>query len=267
MKSHCTVAVVAVVVGLVSLWQRQESGRVSFIGTADGCWDTDNDWAIDTSGNGAMPWVPNDDANFYANSAATSPSRTRWVRETSRSTGSGYTISGGSLNVTGTITTNQNATINSVLVGSNGLTTAGTAILTLGGANTYTRQDRHHGRHLGRPSCPPLRPFTPLNNSIRGKTVRTPAATAHGDISGTYTITTGKYGQALGLPGAKAIYIEAPYSSSFAVNGAYTISCWVNISATNSGGSLISAQIITASISTVTSGGTAQHPVPSRNPQ
>ena len=52
--------------------------------------------------------------------------------------GSGYTLSGGTLSLTGSITTNQSATIGSILAGTSGLTKAGTGDLILTGSETYS---------------------------------------------------------------------------------------------------------------------------------
>ncbi len=139
-KGMVSVAVVFVTVG-VALFLAAPAAQASVLywdNTGSGCWDTSSDWATDTNGDDIGTWVPGDDANFYDNSSGTvSISNSALVGNVAFD-GTGYIVTGGSLDVTGTITDLQNATINSVLIGSSGLTKAGAASLTLGGVDTYS---------------------------------------------------------------------------------------------------------------------------------
>ena len=140
MKNYHSVALVAVIVGLaVLLAVPAAQASVLYWQTGgSGYWDTDLDWGIDMSGGGALPWVPGDDAYFYQTSTGTVSIYSSAAAGNVTFNAAGYVVTGGSLSVTGSITANQNATIDSVLVGSSGLTTGGPAALVLGGNNTYT---------------------------------------------------------------------------------------------------------------------------------
>ena len=81
------------------------------------------------------------DADFYSNGQTTTTVTVNNTQTVGNITfdGSGYTLSGGSLNLTaGTITANQNATIGSVIGGATNLTKAGAGALILTGVNTYS---------------------------------------------------------------------------------------------------------------------------------
>ena len=112
MSSHSTRAVVAVVIGLVfilatpaaraDVFWTTDPANTSGIQPGDGCWDTDNYWATDSSGNGATMWVGGFNANFYADSNPTSTvTITNSVSAGSvvSFNGSGYTVTGGLLNL------------------------------------------------------------------------------------------------------------------------------------------------------------------------
>ena len=107
-----------------------------------GVWDTSGFWATDSSGDDAGLWVASSVADFDANSSPTSTITIDTSVTAGGVTfdGSGYTVTGGVLNLVGggVITVNQAATINSVIGGSVGLTVQGAAQLTLGGVETYS---------------------------------------------------------------------------------------------------------------------------------
>ena len=91
-----------------------------------------------------------DTADFYANSSPTSTIAVNGNQTVGNIAfdGSGYTLSGGTLNMSpsgGSITVNSsNAAIGSVIAGTN-LTKAGSGVLTLTSARLHRRDD-HHGR-------------------------------------------------------------------------------------------------------------------------
>ena len=179
MKSHSTVAVVVGVVSFLAapaawasvLYWDTTPLTTGSVSPGNGCWDTDNYWAADTSGNGATTWVAGSDANFYADS---SPTSTVTIASTVSPvsvgnitfTGSGYTVTGGSLNLSGgTITTNQNATINSAIGGTVGVTKVGPGTLTLDSPNTYSGATNIQGGVFQLVSTQPLIWFDPSNPS------------------------------------------------------------------------------------------------------
>lgn len=114
--------------------------------TPTGTWDTvSKNWNSSASGSGqAGVWTNGNTAVFSAGTSATgsynvtisgSISATGITSEEGTPTITGGTLA---LTGTGTINTLTNLTINSAITGSVGLTKTGSAILTLGGANTYT---------------------------------------------------------------------------------------------------------------------------------
>jgi autotransporter-associated beta strand protein len=102
--------------------------------TGSGCWDTDVYWATNTSGSGISTWVPGDDADFYLGRSGTVTISNSVAAGNVTFDGTGYIVTGGLLSLTGSITTNQNATITSNIGGSN-LVKAGTGVMTLSGSN------------------------------------------------------------------------------------------------------------------------------------
>ena len=137
MEIHRPVVVVAIVVGLVFLLSLSppaarasvlywDTSSTAGIQPGDGYWGTNGNWATDTSGNGREGWQSGFDANFYANS---SPTSTITIANSVNVgnitfTGSGYTVGGGTLNLssgTSSITTSQTAAINSQITGTGAL--------------------------------------------------------------------------------------------------------------------------------------------------
>ena len=109
-----------------------------------GTWDTATpNWSTTTTGDATLSvWsgLSTDNADFYANSSPTSAITVNGNQSVGNVTfdGTGYTVGGaGALTVAGSITANQNATINAVIGGTN-LVTGGNGVLTLGGGNTYS---------------------------------------------------------------------------------------------------------------------------------
>ena len=113
-------------------WTTAGSGNPLAAGS--GNWDSvSNVWATDTTGASGGTWPGGNDADFYASGTSTiTVNGTQSVGNITFD-GSGYSLSGGNLALGGgTITTNQDATISSVIGGSVGLTKAGNGTLTLG---------------------------------------------------------------------------------------------------------------------------------------
>ena len=109
----------------------------------NGTWDTSAaaNWSLSTNGSSPLNWPGAGDADFYSNGQTTTTVTVNNTQTVGNITfdGSGYTLSGGSLNLTaGTITANQSATIGSVIGGATNLTKAG------------ARPDSHRRRHLQR---------------------------------------------------------------------------------------------------------------------
>ncbi len=106
--------------------------------TTGGYWDTSSYWATNTSGGSLQGWTAGDDADFYTAASSGTVSISNTVSVGNITFGAaGYIVAGGTLSVSGTVTSNYNATIDSVIAGSS-LTTAGAGTLILGGSNTYT---------------------------------------------------------------------------------------------------------------------------------
>ncbi len=154
MGSRRPVAVVVGLAFLLSLALSASAARASVlywdanstlgIQPGNGCWDTDGYWAAATTGIGRGGWQSGFDANFYAPSSPTSTITIASSVSVGNITftGSGYTVTGGTLNFssgTSTITASQNATINSQITGTGAVATAGAGVLAINGtSNTYS---------------------------------------------------------------------------------------------------------------------------------
>ena len=112
----------------------------------NGVWDTvaAKNWGPDMTGNTSslMNWTTTgtDTAEFYTGTGAVTVNNTQSVGNLNFDAGSGYSLSGGTLNLSpsgGIITVNGNAQIGSVLTGTN-LTIAGGGMLTLGNVQAYS---------------------------------------------------------------------------------------------------------------------------------
>jgi autotransporter-associated beta strand protein len=113
-----------------------QAGTVYFWDSSSGTWGTNSYWATSSGGPYTNAWTSGD-AEFYSGSGTIGVSGNQTVGSITFDASTGYTLaSGGTLSISNSITTNANATINSVLNG--GFTKAGTATLTLGGVNTLT---------------------------------------------------------------------------------------------------------------------------------
>ena len=98
-------------------------------------------WETSPTGSSLTSWVGGsaDTADFYANGTSTISVNGNQTVGSITFDGSGYTLIGGTLTLgTGTITTNQDATITCALAGGAGLVKAGTGTLTLAGNNAQT---------------------------------------------------------------------------------------------------------------------------------
>ena len=117
-------------------------------GGGSGVWSTTtvNWW----NGSSDVLWSYPNDADFASGSGTVTVSGNQSVNDIIFDYGSsGYTVNSGTLTLTsGTITANQNATINSVLTGSFNLVKMGTATLTLGGVNTFNGGTNIYGGML-----------------------------------------------------------------------------------------------------------------------
>jgi fibronectin-binding autotransporter adhesin len=88
---------------------------------------------------GRIVWVQNGDAVFQANGVSTVTVSGTVQANSITFNGTGYTIAGTTLTLTGSnITANVDGTISAPLAGTVGLTKAGSGTLTLSGTNTYT---------------------------------------------------------------------------------------------------------------------------------
>ena len=147
-----SVGVVVIALGLVLLlltpsaqasvyyWDTSTSSGYQ---AGNGTWSTSTSYKYwSTNGTTLTQWSTSgtNDADFYTSgTSAVTVSGSISVHNITFD-GSGYTLSGGTLSLTGSITTNQSATIGSILGGTNGLTKAGAGALILTGANTYSGQ-------------------------------------------------------------------------------------------------------------------------------
>lgn len=108
----------------------------------NGSWGTNSgNWKSASNGTGSeVSWTQNDDAIFQTSGTSLVTLTSAISVNSITFNGTGYTITGGTLTLTGagTITNNADATISSVLAGTVGMTKLGSSILTLSGANTYT---------------------------------------------------------------------------------------------------------------------------------
>ena len=93
-------------------WTTAPSGPVQ---AGNGAWDVSGapHWATDTAGDGVVSWQPGSNADFYASGASTVAVNGNQSVNNITFDGSGYVLSGGSLTVSGTIVTNEDATIGS----------------------------------------------------------------------------------------------------------------------------------------------------------
>lgn len=108
----------------------------------DGTWGIDNYWTTD--GTHLFPWLRGDFSATFAGSDSTWTVTVNGTQNVDSLAflNSGYTLTDGTLNF-GTkpgvlVAAGKNATINSIISGSPGLSKYGTGILVLGGSNTYT---------------------------------------------------------------------------------------------------------------------------------
>ena len=116
----------------------------STLAAGNGTWSTatgNNYWTTNSSGGALSAWSTSgtNDADFYASGTSTVTVSGAQTVGNITFDGSGYTLSGGTLNLAGgTITANQNATIGSFIGGTTALTKAGAGVLILTGADTYS---------------------------------------------------------------------------------------------------------------------------------
>ncbi len=254
MKSHRPVAVVAVIVGLVFLLATPAApASVLYWQTSgSGYWDTDNDWGTAANGTGTLSWANSDDAYFYQTSTGTVSIYGSPIVANVTFNAAGYVVTGGSLNVTGTITANYNATINSVLGGSNGLTTSGNATLTLGGANAYTGLTSVRAGTLQLGASPSA--LTPLVHYTFDGTLGTSVPTTSGAI-----VNVGSLGTAVNatMTGAGATYVAGRFAQGMSNGGQYAVSSsnagfdglnawtdsiWINVSAQPGGWNIVNGR-------------------------
>ena len=144
MSSSRTVIVPVIVLALAFLLLAPAAQATVYYWTGpNGTWDTSAaaNWSLSTNGRSPLSWPGAGDADFYSNGQTTTTVTVNNTQTVGNITfdGSGYTLSGGTLNLTaGTITANQNATIGSVIGGATNLTKAGAGDLILTGVNTYS---------------------------------------------------------------------------------------------------------------------------------
>ena len=139
-KGMVSVAIVFITMGAV-LFLATPAARAGapYWQIGNGCWDTDSDWGNDSQWQRcSCHRCPTTTPTSMPTAAAVTISNTVGAGNVTF-TGSGYTVTGGSLNLGGgTITTTQDATIGSAIGGVVGLTKAGAGVLTLGGSNAYS---------------------------------------------------------------------------------------------------------------------------------
>ncbi len=125
-----------------------------FSGTNNQGWDngTTHDWGNFSGGPyNSSPWVGGDDAHFQGTAGAVTVSGSIASVNSLNFDTSGYTLSSGTINLTGNgggglpgggtqinVASGGNATINSTINGSVGITKSGSGLLTLGGNIAYT---------------------------------------------------------------------------------------------------------------------------------
>ncbi len=121
------------------------AGRLYFNSAIATTWDngTTQDWALSSTGAYTSPWLGGSDANFQGTAGNVTVSGNIASVNSLNFDVSGYTLSGGGINLTGSggtvnVLSGGIATINSVLSGSVGLTKTGSGLLTLPGNNVYT---------------------------------------------------------------------------------------------------------------------------------
>lgn len=120
------------------------AGNGSLTGGA-GTWNTVanlGNWSLDAGANN-VAWVNNatPDSAIFGDVGGTVTLGSEIRVNTLTFNATGYTISGNTLTLAGstpTVIANANATISSIVAGSDGLTKTGAGVLTLSGANTYT---------------------------------------------------------------------------------------------------------------------------------
>ena len=119
-----------------------DTSNSSGIQSGSGAWSTSSTgWSTSTSGTTRQSWTNGDDADFYTSGASTVTVSGSVSVGNITFAGSGYTISGGTLQLTGgTITTSYSAAISSSISGTTTITKSGAALLVLTGSDVYTGQ-------------------------------------------------------------------------------------------------------------------------------
>ena len=117
-----------------------DTSNSSGIQSGNGTWSTSQtEWSTSSSGTTRQSWTNGDDADFYTSGASTVTISSSVSVGNITFAGSGYTISGGTLQLTGgTITTSYSATIGSSISGTTAITKSGAADLVLTGSDTYS---------------------------------------------------------------------------------------------------------------------------------
>ena len=104
-----------------------------------GTWDpsTSQTWSLSTTGDSPLlTWTANSNAEFSTASGTVAVNGSPSVNNIAFDPGTNYTLSGGTLLLSGAISANANATIASAIGGSVGLTVSGYATLTLAGTDS-----------------------------------------------------------------------------------------------------------------------------------